>query len=57
MDVIYAGDLEADVMTNSSGTFRLSQYLRENDAFRLRESLNTRPRVFYVAGHGQDLTY
>jgi molybdopterin-containing oxidoreductase family iron-sulfur binding subunit len=35
----------------------LSQYLRENDVYRLKEHLGTEPRVYYVAGHGQDLDY
>ena len=34
---------------------QLSKYLRDNDAFRYKEELNTSPRVWYVAGHGQDL--
>ena len=57
MDAVYIGDLETDTMTNGAETFRLSQYLKENDAFRLKEELNTRPRVYYVAGHGQDLEF
>ena len=57
MDAIYIGDLETDTMTNGTETFRLSQYLKENDAFRLREELNTGPRVYYVAGHGQNLEF
>ena len=54
MGAIFLGDLTQDVMTNGKETHRLSDYLRENDAFRLREELNTRPRVYYVAGHGQN---
>jgi hypothetical protein len=45
------------MMTNGTETYRLSDYLRDNDAFRLREELNTRPRVYYIAGHGQDLEF
>lgn len=55
MNAVYLGDLVTDTMTNGTETYRLSQYLRENDAFRLKEELNTKPRVFYVAGHGQNL--
>jgi molybdopterin-containing oxidoreductase family iron-sulfur binding subunit len=56
MDAIYIADLNSDVMTNRSGeTYRLSQYLRENDAFRFKEELNTSPRVWYIPGHGQSL--
>ncbi len=57
MDAVYVGDLVTDTMTNGTETFRLSQYLKENDAFRLKEELNTKPRVFYVAGHGQNLEF
>ena len=57
MSAIYIGDLVTDVMTNGAETYQLSTYLRDNDAFRLREELNTGPRVYYVAGHGQALTY
>ncbi len=56
MDAIYMADLNSDVMTNRSGeTYKLSQYLHENDAFRYKEDLNTSPRVWYIAGHGQAL--
>lgn len=56
MDALYIADLNTDVMTNRSGeTYKLSQYLRDNDAFRFKEELNTSPRVWYVAGHGQTL--
>jgi molybdopterin-containing oxidoreductase family iron-sulfur binding subunit len=56
MDALYIADLNTDVMTNRSGeTYKLSQYLRENDAFRFKEELNTSPRVWYIAGHGQTL--
>ncbi len=57
MNAIFMGDLKTDMMTNGTETYRLSDYLRDNDAFRLREDLNTRPRVYYVAGHGQDLEF
>lgn len=56
MDALYIADLNTRVMTNRSGeTYEMSQYLRENDAFRLKEEMNTSPRVWYVAGHGQSL--
>ena len=56
MDALYIADLNTRVMTNRSGeTYEMSQYLRENDAFRLKEEMNTSPRVWYVAGHGQTL--
>jgi molybdopterin-containing oxidoreductase family iron-sulfur binding subunit len=57
MDAIYIGDLVEDTMSNGKDTYPLSQYLRDNDAFRYRADLGTAPRVYYVAGHGQDLDY
>lgn len=57
MEVIYVGDLVADVATNGRETVVLSEFLRANDAFRLKEELGTQPRVYYIAGHGQALDY
>lgn len=58
MDALYIGDLNSDVMTNGSGmTYQLSKYLYDNDAYRYKEELNTSPRVWYVAGHGQNLEF
>jgi dimethyl sulfoxide reductase iron-sulfur subunit len=57
MGALYIGDLDADVATNGPETVRLSTFLRENHAVRLKEELNTRPRVYYIAGHGQDLGF
>jgi molybdopterin-containing oxidoreductase family iron-sulfur binding subunit len=58
MNALYIAELNSDVMTNSAGdTYKLSKYLRDNDAFRYKEELNTSPRVWYVAGHAQDLEY
>jgi molybdopterin-containing oxidoreductase family iron-sulfur binding subunit len=58
MDALFIADLNSDVMTNASGeTYQLSKYLRDNDAFRYKEELNTSPRVWYVAGHAQDLDF
>jgi len=55
MDALYIADYNSDVMVNGSGhTHQLSKYLYENDAFRYKEELNTSPRVWYIAGHGQD---
>jgi hypothetical protein len=43
-------------MTNRAGeTYEMSRYLSDNDGFRLKEELNTSPRVWYVAGHGQTI--
>lgn len=57
MEAIYVGDLIDDVATNGHETVVLSQFLRDNDAFRLKEELGTETRVYYIAGHGQDLEY
>ncbi len=58
MDALYIAELNSDVMTNASGeTYQLSKYLRENDAYRYKEELNTSPRVWYIPGHGQDLSF
>ena len=56
MGALYIADLNSQVMTNGVGeTYQLSQFLRENDAIRLKEDFNTSPRAWYVAGHGQSL--
>ena len=57
MEAIYLGDLNSDLATNGRETVQLSRQLRDNDAFRLKEELNTKPRVYYIAGHGQHLKY
>ena len=57
MDAIYVGDLISDVATNGHETVRLSQFLKDNNAFRYKEELNTGPRVYYIAGHGEDLGF
>lgn len=58
MGALYIGDLKADVAVNGLGeTIKLSQYLRDNDAVRYREELGTHPRVFYILGHAQDVTF
>ncbi len=58
MDALFLADLNTDVMTNGSGeTYQLSKYLYDNDAYRYKEELNTSPRVWYVAGHGQNLEF
>jgi hypothetical protein len=53
MEAIWLGDLVEDVATNGHETVRLSQFLKDNDAFRYKEDLGTAPRVYYIAGHGQ----
>lgn len=51
---IYIGDLMTDLATDGEETVRLSELLQDSDAFRDKEELNTQPRVYYIAGHGQD---
>lgn len=56
MGVIYIGDLVSDVAVNSHGNaIKLSTFLRDNDAVRFKEEAGTKPRVYYILGHGQDL--
>jgi molybdopterin-containing oxidoreductase family iron-sulfur binding subunit len=57
MEALYVGDRVRDVATNGKATVRLSQFLKDNDAVRLKEELNTHPRVYYILGHGQHLTF
>ncbi len=54
MNAIYLGDLVSDRATNGKEVVKLSRFISENNAFRLKEELGTRPRVWYVPGHGQD---
>ncbi len=56
MGALYIGDLVTDVAVNGLGaSVVLSEFLRANDAVRFKEELGTNPRVYYIAGHGQDL--
>lgn len=57
MEALYVGDLAADVATNGRETVKLSKLLRENDAIRFKQELGTRPRVYYILGHGQKLDF
>ncbi len=54
MEALYIGDLMTDLATNDRETIRLSDLLQDNDAYRYKEELGTRPRAYYIAGHGQD---
>lgn len=54
MYAIYLGDLTEDVATNGKDVVKLSLFLANNNAFRLKEELGTRPRVWYIPGHGQE---
>ena len=52
-DAVYYGDLEEDIATNGRVVVAASRFLAENDAFRQREELGTKPRVYYIPGHGE----
>ena len=52
-DAIYYGDLEEDVATNGRDLVSFSRFLSENQAYRLKEHLGTKPRVYYIPGHGE----
>ncbi|MBI2165056.1 MAG: 4Fe-4S dicluster domain-containing protein [Chloroflexi bacterium] len=54
MYAIYLGDLTEDIATNGKDVVKLSQLLADSSAFRLKEELGTRPRVWYIPGHGQE---
>jgi len=50
---IYYGDLEEDVATNGRDVVRLQKFIADNNGYRLKEDLGTRPRVHYIPGHGE----
>jgi Fe-S-cluster-containing dehydrogenase component len=50
---IYFGDLEEDIATNGEEIVSASQFLSQNQAYRQKEDLKTKPRVYYIAGHGE----
>ena len=52
---IYYGDFEEDLATNGEEVVEFSKFLTENQAYRLKEELNTKPRVYYIPGHGQEV--
>ncbi len=52
---IYYGDLEEDVATNGDEVVQLSRFISENSSYRYKEELGTRPRVYYIPGHGEAL--
>jgi len=52
-DAIYYGDLEEDVATNGADIVTASRFLSENQAYQLKEDLGTKPRVYYIPGHGE----
>jgi molybdopterin-containing oxidoreductase family iron-sulfur binding subunit len=50
---IYYGDLEEDIATNGKDIVVASRFLAENQAYRLKQELGTKPRLYYIAGHGE----
>ncbi len=55
MKAIYVGDLNEDIGSNGAEVVKLSKFMAENDAYRYKEELGTKPRVWYLPGHGQNL--
>jgi molybdopterin-containing oxidoreductase family iron-sulfur binding subunit len=53
-DAVYYGDIEEDIASNGREVVQLSRLLQENEAFRYKEGLGTKPRVYYIQGHGED---
>jgi len=52
-NAIYYGDLEEDIATNGEEVVSASQLLSQNQAYRQKEDLKTKPRVYYIPGHGE----
>ncbi|MBI2858271.1 MAG: 4Fe-4S dicluster domain-containing protein [Chloroflexi bacterium] len=52
---IYWADMEEDLATNGKEVEKFSALLAENMAYRMKEELGTKPRVYYLPGHGQDV--
>jgi molybdopterin-containing oxidoreductase family iron-sulfur binding subunit len=50
---IYYGDLEEDIATNGKEIVVASRFLSENQAYHLKEDMGTKPRVYYIPGHGE----
>ena len=47
------GMSEEDVASNGKQVVVLSRLLAQNQAYRLKEDFGTKPRVYYIAGHGE----
>jgi len=54
-DAIWYGDLEEDIATNGRTIVKASHLISDNNGYRLKEHLGTRPRVYYLPGHGEDV--
>jgi dimethyl sulfoxide reductase iron-sulfur subunit len=57
MEALYVGDFNADLITNGRRTKKWSEFIKTNHVVRFKEELNTRPRVYYVLGHGEKLEF
>jgi hypothetical protein len=53
MKAIYIGDLNEDIATNGAEMVAMSKFISENNAYRFKEDLGTKPRVWYIPGHGE----
>ena len=53
MKALYMGDLNENIATNGVEVVELSRFLNENNAYRYKEELGTKPRVWYLPGYGQ----
>jgi len=51
--VIYLGDYNKDLASNSQEVVQLSKFLNDNHAYRYKEEMGTQPRVWYLPGHGE----
>ena len=50
---LYYGDLEEDLATNGEEVVRFSRFVSSEGAFRYKEHLGTRPRVYFIQGYGE----
>ncbi len=57
MHAIYLADLTTDLATNGDALVKFSRFVADNSAYRLREELGTKPRVWYIPGHGQESSH
>lgn len=48
MGTIYFGDLNEDIVTNGTETFRFTELIRDRAGYRYLEVLGTRPNVYYL---------
>jgi molybdopterin-containing oxidoreductase family iron-sulfur binding subunit len=48
MGVIYFGDIDEDVVTNGTETFKFSELIRDRSGYKYLDNLGTRPNVYYL---------